>query len=124
MVGMANRTLCTLKINFESREPKLWKELYVSLVRPNLDYAVQSCNSHLQGDIEKKRVQRRSTRIPTGFEKLEYENILKRLSMTTLKDRIIRGDLIEMHKVISSKEAINWMKLLNLRKKRGNIWTC
>ena len=48
----------------------------------------------MQRYIEKiKRVQRRATRIPTGFEKFDYEARLKRLSLTTLQDRRIRGDL-------------------------------
>ena len=102
----------------------LWKYLYVTLVRPHLDYAVQAWNRQLQGDIEKiERVQRRATRIPTGIEKLEYDNRLKRLSLTTLQDRRIRGDLIETYKVLSSRERIDWVKPLNLRKKRGYIWT-
>ena len=38
-----------------------------------------------QGDIDKiERVQRRATMIPIGFEKFEYEDRLKKLSMTTL----------------------------------------
>ena len=53
MVGEANRTLGMLKRTFESREPKLWKDLSVSLVRPHFDYAVQAWNPHLQEDIEK-----------------------------------------------------------------------
>ena len=40
MVGKANRTLGMLKRTFESREPGLWKDLYVSLVRPYLEYVV------------------------------------------------------------------------------------
>ena len=47
MVGKANRMLGMLKKTFESRDPKLWKELYVSLVRPHLEYAVQAWNPHL-----------------------------------------------------------------------------
>ena len=78
---------------------------------------MQAWNPYLQGDIDKiERVQRRATRIPTGFEKFEYEDRLKKLSMTTLKDRRIRGDLIEMYKVMSSRESIDWVKPLNLRK--------
>ena len=51
---------------------------------------------HLEGDIDIiERLQRRETRIPTGFEKLEYEGRLKRLSLTTLQVRRMRGDLIE-----------------------------
>ena len=35
MVGKANKTLGMLKRMFESRDPGLWKDLYVSLVRPH-----------------------------------------------------------------------------------------
>ena len=55
----------------------------------------------MQGDIERiEKVQRRATRIPFRFDKLEYEERLKRLRLTTLKDRRLRGDLIEMYKVM------------------------
>jgi hypothetical protein len=102
MVGKANRTLGMLKRTFESREPGLWKDLYVSLVRPHLEYAVQAWNLNLQRDIDKiERVQRRAIGIPTVFEKLEHEDRLKTLSLTTLQDLIIKGDLIETYKVLS-----------------------
>ena len=71
-----------------------------------------SIDPRLQGDIDKiERVQRRATRIPFGFEER-----LKRFSLTTLTDRRLRADLIEMYKVTSSRESINWVKPLNLRK--------
>ena len=76
---------------------------------------MQAWNPHLQGDIDKiERVKRRATRIPIGFEKLEHEERLRRLSLTTLQDRRIRGDLIEMYKVMSSRESIEFVKPLNL----------
>ena len=53
MVGKANKILGMLKRTFESRDLKLWKELYVSLVRPYLEYAVQAWNPHLQSEIDK-----------------------------------------------------------------------
>ena len=57
-----------LKKTFVSRDPKLWKELYVSIVRPHLEYAVQAWNPHLQGEIDKiESVQRRAISIATGF---------------------------------------------------------
>ena len=40
-----------LKRTFDSRE--LWKDLYVSLEKPQLEYALQAWNPHLQGYIEK-----------------------------------------------------------------------
>ena len=74
-------------------------------------------NHHLLGEIDKiERVQRRATRIPIGFEKLEYEERLKRLCMSSLKDRRLIGDLIEMYEVMSSRESIKWVKPLDQRK--------
>ena len=41
-------------------------------------------NPHLQRDIDKiESVQRRATRIPTDFERFEYKDKLKRLSLAT-----------------------------------------
>ena len=36
MVAKANRILGMLKRTFESSDPGLWKDMYVSLVRPHL----------------------------------------------------------------------------------------
>ena len=58
----------------------------------------------------------------TGFEKLEYEERLRRLILTTLQDKRMRGDLIETYKVLSNRASIDWVKLLNLKKKRGYIF--
>ena len=60
-------------------------------------------------------VQRRATRISTGFEKLEYEKRFKILNLNTLKDGRLRGNLIEIYNVLSSKESIDWVKPLNLK---------
>ena len=68
MVRKAIRILSMLKITFESRNPGLCEDLYVSLVRLHLKDDVQVCNPHLQVDIEKiARVKRRATRIPLEF---------------------------------------------------------
>ena len=42
MEGKADRTQDMLKRKFESREPELWKDLYVYLVRPYLDFFLKS----------------------------------------------------------------------------------
>ena len=67
----------------------------------------------MEGNIDKiERVQRKASRIPIRFDKLEYEDRFKRF---ILKDKLLRGDLIEMNKMMSSREIINWVKPLNLR---------
>ena len=42
LMNKANRMLGLLKRTFESRYPSLWKDLNVALVRPHLEYAVQT----------------------------------------------------------------------------------
>ena len=75
------------------------------------EYAVQAWNSHFQGKIGKiEGVQRKATRIPIGFEKLEYEKRLKILCLTSSKDMWLRGYLIELYKAMSSRKSINWVK--------------
>ena len=65
--------------------------MYVALIRPHLEYAVQTWNPHLIGDIEKlELVQRRALKIPEGFESLSYSEGLRRLNLTSLKDRRTR----------------------------------
>ena len=96
----ANRILGMFKRIFVSRDLGFWKDLYVSLVRTYLEYAVQAWNPHMEADIERiERVQRRATRISFGFEILEYDERLKRFNLTTLRDRPVRGDPIEMYNV-------------------------
>ena len=83
----------------------------------HLEHAVQAWKPRLEGDIDRiERVQRRATIISFGFEKLEYEERLKRFNLTKLKDRRVRGDLIEIFKVISSRDSFNWTKPLNIKK--------
>ena len=48
MVAEANRTLGMLKRTFESRDSVLWKDKYICLVRPHLEYDVQAWNPHLK----------------------------------------------------------------------------
>ena len=60
MLGLSERT-------FEIGDPSLWKDLNDALVRPHLDYAAQTWNPHLVGDIEiLELVQRRALKISEG----------------------------------------------------------
>ena len=79
MLGKANRILDMLKRKFESRDLRTRKDFFVSLLWPHLEYEVQAWNPHLKYEIEKiERVQRRANRISISFEKLGYEERLKR----------------------------------------------
>ena len=70
--------------------------LYLSLVRPKLEYCIQAWRPYLKKDIDLlEKVQKRSIRmiIENG---LTYEERLSKLGITTLETRRLRGNLIEV----------------------------
>ena len=104
-----NKMLGMLKRAFVSRDVDLWSGLYKSLVRPHLEYAVQAWSPSLSNDKNiLEDVQKRLTKIPMSLRFLKYEERLKKMGLTTLSERRMRGDLIEMFKVMRCNSQITW----------------
>ena len=77
-------------------------------MRPHLEYCVQAWNPHLHRDIDcLEKIQRRATRLVKGFAKKSYEDRLRLLGFTTLQQRRLRGDLIEMYKILTGREGVD-----------------
>jgi hypothetical protein len=57
-------------------------------------------------------VQRRAIKIPTNMKahREDYEGRLEEWSLTKLSVRRVRGDLIQMYKIINESEDINWTR--------------
>ncbi len=55
-----------------------------------------------------ERIQRRATKRAPGLATLGYGDILKRLNLTSLEDRRIRGDLITQFKIMNGLEMVEW----------------
>ena len=105
----ANTILGFIARNFDCKTPEVITRLYTSLVRPHLEYAVQFWSPCYQKDQNKlEGVQRRATKLVPGFRGLQYEERLKRLDMFSLKDRRIRGDLIETFKILKNIDSLNY----------------
>ena len=86
----------------------MFLNLYTALVRPLLEYCVQVWSPHLRKHINRiESVQRRATRMVPELRELPYEERLKKLNLTTLEKRRVRGDLIETYKIITGKEKNN-----------------
>ena len=49
-----------------------------------------------------------------GFNKLTYEERLKRLKLFTLEERRVRGDLMEAYNIVTGKEKIDSRRLFQL----------
>ena len=59
-----NQILGLIRRNMTYRDKRLIIPLYISLVRPHLEYYIQSWRPHMRKDIDKlERVQRRATRL-------------------------------------------------------------
>jgi len=76
---------------------------------------VQLWSPHRSEDIEGlEKVQRGATKLVLELRKLEYNERLKRLGLTTLQRRRTRGDLIETYKILSRKERIGSIQFFPL----------
>ena len=55
---------------------------------------------HLKGEIDKvERVQRRATKQVPSLKNMTYPERLKKLELTTLRFRRLRGDMVETYKI-------------------------
>ena len=80
ILGMYSRTI-------ESRECCLWKKLYISMVRPHLEYAIRVVSFPGVAISQLENIQRRATKIPSKLKNMSYEDRLKVLGLTTLKEQ-------------------------------------
>ena len=95
----ANRVLGFIFRSVQSRSPDVILKLYLALVRPHLDYAVQFWSPYYRKDIGLiESVQRRMTKRIQGMRNIPYEKRLKLLNLHSLERRRLRGDLIEVFK--------------------------
>ena len=71
----ANRILGFIKRTVTNRTPEVILKLYLALVRPHLDYAVQFWSPYYRMDINRlEAIQRRMTKMISGIRNLEYKD--------------------------------------------------
>ena len=98
----ANRVLGIIKRTFASRDANTIKLLYVTLVRPILDYALTVWNLHLMKNIRKlEAVQKRATKLIPSFYNLTYSNLPSLLYHQT------RMDLIMTYKILNNLVSVD-----------------
>ena len=102
-----------MRRSFSSRNVDLWKKLYTIYVRPLLEYAVPVWCPYLESDImEIEKIQKKATRIP--FERCDsipsYSERCGMMGIPKLRDRRVRGDLIQWYKLTRGIETVRWFK--------------
>ena len=105
----ANRIIGMLRRTFVYLNVRMVSQLYKVFVRPHLEYAVSVwCPYHISDINQLDRVQHRMTRLMPNLSCLPYKERLRLLTLPSLCERRTRGDLIQMHKLISGVDNISW----------------
>ena len=111
----ANRILGFISRNFEYKSKDIILPLYKSLVRPQLEYAVQFWSPYLNKDIELlERVQRRATKMIPNLRNMPYEERLRMLRLPKLESRRLRGEMIEVFKILKGFEKVDSRQFFHL----------
>ena len=119
----AQKLIGYIKRQFKYRNKDTVLQLFTSLVRPHLEYAVQFWAPNLQKDIERlEAVQARATKLIPTLRHFGYRRRLERLNLFDLQTRRLRGQLIETFKILKGITAIDFNNLftLNTNQTRGN----
>ncbi len=85
--------------------------LYISLVKPNLEYIMQFWSSHHTKDILKlEAVQQRGAKIIPSLRNKSYDERLVQLNFS-LKKRLLRGKIIECFKILKGFTNVDASKM-------------
>jgi ribonuclease P/MRP protein subunit RPP40 len=124
VVKKANGILGMIKRNIKFKSKNVIVKLYKSLVRPRLEYCVQAWSPYLRKDIDMiERVQRRATRLIEGFMDISYEDRLEQTGLISLEKRRVRGDLIQVFKIVKGFAKIDYrtfFEVSKIEKTRGH----
>ena len=84
--------------------PELFRRLFVSHVRPVLEFGQPATNPITKGECDLlERVQRRGSKAVKGFRHLPYAERLHRLDLFSLNYRRRRGDLIYTRRILKGE---------------------
>ena len=78
-----------------------------AIVRTHLKYSIQAWRPYCKDIDTLERIQRRATKIIPQLRDLAYEDRLKEFGLTTLETRRLRGDQIEVFKILNGFENID-----------------
>ena len=97
----ANMMSGWIRRSFQFMNKEIFNLLYKALVRHHLEYCSSVWSPHLQKHIDKiEEVQIRATKMVPELKHKSYQERLQMLNLPTLTFRRLRGDMIEMYKIM------------------------
>ena len=111
-VKKANQILGLIKKPMATKNENTIPLLYMTLVRPHLEYANAIRGPFYKQDQQlAERVQRRATKMVPCLSNLSYENRIRSLNMPSLHHRRKRGDMITTYKIMTKRYRVQNEKL-------------
>jgi len=109
-VNKATGILGQLKRSFRYWTLDTCRTLYCAYVRPHLEYAAVVWSPPSKKDARLlEKVQRRATKLVPRIRNWRYEDRLAVLGLTSLHERRLRGDLIQLFKLVNGINEVNWV---------------
>ena len=116
-INKANSIVGIIRRSFKYLTHGMFTRLFKALVRPHIEYANTVWNPHLKKfTIALENVQRRATKLLPGMKDLSYPERLRKLKLPTLVYRRLRGDMVEVFKILNGhydREASNGILCMN-----------
>ena len=114
IINKANQVLGIIRRNFNYLMATDLIKLYKSLVRPHLEYGQSVWSPYLIKNIKSlERVQKRVTKLVPSIKKLSYSERLRVLKLPSLQYRRLRGDLIQVYKMLNKNKSYEYFLKLN-----------
>lgn len=119
----ANRVLGSIKRTIKFQTKDTVTRLYKAFVRPHLEYGIQVWNPYLKKDINVlESIQRRATKLVPELSRLSYLDRLNALKLSDLETRRLRGDLIEMFKIVKGLDKVEWYVPIMFKRNEQNAF--
>ena len=123
VVGETYNLLRNIRIAFAYLDEDMMRKIFVTLIRPKLEYAAVVWSPWLKKDIGRiERIQRAATKMVLRLKDFTYEERLRELNLLSLEKRRERGDLIMIYKLMMDKDYVDRKDLLvwDTRETRGH----
>jgi hypothetical protein len=117
VINRASKILGIIQRCFLYLDKLSFVQLYKSLVRPHLEYGNIIWYPLLKRQSAAiDRIQRRATKMVPGLKDMSYIDRLEALCLPTLKARRVRGDLIQVYKILNNIDELDTNKFFELNK--------
>ena len=103
-----NQILGLIRRTIMYKEKQLIVPMYKAIIMPHLECCIQAWRPYRKKDIDKlERIKRRATKMIPTWRDLRYESRLLQCGLITQETRRLRGDQIEVFKIVNGYEDVD-----------------